>query len=282
RHALQRFHRVRSYRRLRAPDGPSAGPLVLVRRQSSRLRQRHPLLAHRAGKPPGQAQPPASRNRGHGRPRLPAGVGPGPGCYVPPARHALDFDLDHKPGQRARDRPAAARPLRRSGSRFVHRQRHQPDAHRAALTMETGDRIAMVTGAGSGIGRATALALLDEGYSVVLAGRRREALEQTAALARAGARSLVVPADISDPTSVSALFAATRAAFGRLDLLFNNAGTGAPGGLAARPPVRSVAAGCGGGPDWYVSLHSGSLPPHEGPGAARRPDHQQRIDLGLF
>ncbi len=86
----------------------------------------------------------------------------------------------------------------------------------------------MVTGAGSGIGRATALALLDEGYSVVLAGRRREALEQTAALARAGARSLVVPADISDPTSVSALFAATRAAFGRLDLLFNNAGTGAP------------------------------------------------------
>jgi len=94
--------------------------------------------------------------------------------------------------------------------------------------MVTGDRIAMVTGAGSGIGRATALALLDEGYSVVLAGRRREALEQTAALARAGARSLVVPADISDPTSVSALFAATRVAFGRLDLLFNNAGTGAP------------------------------------------------------
>lgn len=62
----------------------------------------------------------------------------------------------------------------------------------------------------------------------MLAGRRREALEQTAALARAGARSLVVPAGISDPTSVSALFAATRAAFGRLDLLFNNAGTGAP------------------------------------------------------
>lgn len=87
----------------------------------------------------------------------------------------------------------------------------------------------MVTGAGSGIGRATAFALLEEGYSVVLAGRRREALEQTAALARpAGAKSLVVPADVSDPTSVSALFDATRAAFGRLDLLFNNAGTGAP------------------------------------------------------
>jgi NAD(P)-dependent dehydrogenase (short-subunit alcohol dehydrogenase family) len=95
--------------------------------------------------------------------------------------------------------------------------------------METGARIAMVTGAGSGVGRATVLGLLEEGYSVVLAGRRREALEQTVALARpAGARSLVVPADVSDPASVSALFDATRAAFGRLDLLFNNAGTGAP------------------------------------------------------
>jgi NAD(P)-dependent dehydrogenase (short-subunit alcohol dehydrogenase family) len=95
--------------------------------------------------------------------------------------------------------------------------------------METGARIAMVTGAGSGVGRATVLGLLEEGYSVVLAGRRREALEQTVALAQpAGARSLVVPADVSDPASVSALFDATRAAFGRLDLLFNNAGTGAP------------------------------------------------------
>jgi len=96
------------------------------------------------------------------------------------------------------------------------------------MTMETGDKIAMVTGAGSGIGRATALALLDEGFSVVLTGRRREALEQTAALARPGTRSLVVPADISDAASVSALFDATKAAFGHLDLLFNNAGRGAP------------------------------------------------------
>ena len=103
--------------------------------------------------------------------------------------------------------------------------------------METGDRIALVTGAGSGIGKATALALLDEGYSVVLAGRRREALEQTAAHARAGASLLVVPADISDPTSVSALFDATRAAFGRLDVLFNNAGTGAPAVLLEDLPV---------------------------------------------
>src|SRR5436305_3569251 len=90
-------------------------------------------------------------------------------------------------------------------------------------------RTALITGAGSGIGRATAHALLAEGYSVVLAGRRREALDATAAAAAApGGRALIVPADVTDPASVDALFAATRAAFGRLDLLFNNAGAGAP------------------------------------------------------
>ena len=90
-------------------------------------------------------------------------------------------------------------------------------------------KVALVTGAGSGIGRAAALALLADGYAVALAGRRRDALEQTAALAGAAAgRALVVPADVTDPASVDALFAATRDAFGRLDLLFNNAGTGAP------------------------------------------------------
>ena len=95
--------------------------------------------------------------------------------------------------------------------------------------MSANGKIALVTGVGSGIGRATALALLKEGYSVVLAGRRREALEQTAALAAApAAQALVVPADVSDPASVRALFDATKAKLGRLDLLFNNAGTGAP------------------------------------------------------
>jgi NAD(P)-dependent dehydrogenase (short-subunit alcohol dehydrogenase family) len=90
-------------------------------------------------------------------------------------------------------------------------------------------RVAIVTGAGSGIGRATALALLAEGYSLVLAGRRRELLEETASLAGPDReRALVVPADVTDPASVSALFDATRAAFGRLDLLFNNAGTNVP------------------------------------------------------
>jgi NAD(P)-dependent dehydrogenase (short-subunit alcohol dehydrogenase family) len=93
--------------------------------------------------------------------------------------------------------------------------------------MPSTEKVALVTGAGSGIGRAAALALLREGYAVALAGRRADALAETAALAR-GTRSLVVPTDVTDPVSVKALFDATVAAFGRLDVLFNNAGTGAP------------------------------------------------------
>jgi NAD(P)-dependent dehydrogenase (short-subunit alcohol dehydrogenase family) len=94
--------------------------------------------------------------------------------------------------------------------------------------MSKNGKVALVTGAGSGIGRAAALALLGEGYAVVLAGRRREALERTAGEADAPGRTLVVPADVADPASVGALFEAVRSAYGRLDLLFNNAGTGAP------------------------------------------------------
>ena len=91
------------------------------------------------------------------------------------------------------------------------------------------NRVAVVTGAGSGIGRAAALALLGDGYSLVLAGRRREPLEQTAADAGgAGARALVVPTDITDQAAVEALFARAKQAFGRVDVLFNNAGVGAP------------------------------------------------------
>jgi len=90
-------------------------------------------------------------------------------------------------------------------------------------------KVAIVTGAGTGIGRETALALLRAGYCVSLAGRRMERLQETVAQAGAdGARALAVPADVSDPASVRALFARTTETFGRLDLLFNNAGTGAP------------------------------------------------------
>jgi NAD(P)-dependent dehydrogenase (short-subunit alcohol dehydrogenase family) len=89
--------------------------------------------------------------------------------------------------------------------------------------------VAIVTGAGSGIGKHVALALLREGYAVALAGRRLERLETTARdAADGGSKTLVVPTDVSDPQSVRALFARTVEAFGRLDLLFNNAGTGAP------------------------------------------------------
>ena len=95
--------------------------------------------------------------------------------------------------------------------------------------MSAHTKIAIVTGAGTGIGRASALALLREGYAVALAGRRREPLEAVATDAGPdGSRVLIVPTDVCDPASVAALFATTRDAFGRLDLLFNNAGTGAP------------------------------------------------------
>ena len=95
--------------------------------------------------------------------------------------------------------------------------------------MTLSGKVAVVTGAGTGIGKAAALALLREGYSVALAGRRRQALEETAAEGKAsGSPTLVVPTDVGDPAAVRALFAKTVEAFGRLDVLFNNAGLGAP------------------------------------------------------
>ena len=90
-------------------------------------------------------------------------------------------------------------------------------------------KIAVITGAGSGIGKASALALMQNGWSVVLAGRRKELLEEVAREGQAtGQKSLVVPTDVADAASIRNLFARTKETFGRLDLLFNNAGIGAP------------------------------------------------------
>jgi len=93
--------------------------------------------------------------------------------------------------------------------------------------MTTHGRVAIITGAGRGIGKATALAFLADGYRVVLTGRTRDSLARTAAESGAGDRALVVPADVTIPDAVDALFAAVRDQLGRVDVLFNNAGSGA-------------------------------------------------------
>jgi NAD(P)-dependent dehydrogenase (short-subunit alcohol dehydrogenase family) len=96
--------------------------------------------------------------------------------------------------------------------------------------MSSSGKFAIVTGAGTGVGRAVSLALMEAGYAVALAGRRREPLDATRAEGEAkGGHALVVPTDVGDPASVKALFAAVKDDFGRLDLLFNNAGINAPG-----------------------------------------------------
>lgn len=95
--------------------------------------------------------------------------------------------------------------------------------------MSDATKVGIVTGAGSGVGRATAHALLDDGWTVVLAGRRLDALEETATLSSAPEQTLAISTDVSDPESVTALFSKTVQAFGHLDLLFNNAGQNAPG-----------------------------------------------------
>ena len=95
--------------------------------------------------------------------------------------------------------------------------------------MANAKKVALITGAGTGIGKSAALALAKDGFALVLAGRRKEMLDGVAAAAKGtGVEVLVVPTDVSDPASIKALFARTKETFGRLDLLFNNAGIGAP------------------------------------------------------
>jgi NAD(P)-dependent dehydrogenase (short-subunit alcohol dehydrogenase family) len=100
----------------------------------------------------------------------------------------------------------------------------------------SGGKVAIVTGGGTGIGKAAALALLGDGWRVAVAGRRKEPLDQVLAESGAGGRALAVPTDVTDPASVEALFAATVKAWGRVDLLFNNAGVG-----AAAAPLEDLA-----------------------------------------
>ncbi|MER5768602.1 SDR family oxidoreductase [Streptomyces sp. NPDC001985] len=110
------------------------------------------------------------------------------------------------------------------------------DTDTGAATGPGTGRIGVVTGGGGGLGRASALALLAQGWSLALAGRREEALKETIALSGAGPdRVIAVPTDIRDPAQVAALFRTVRAHFGRLDLLFNNAGAAVP-----RRPVAEV------------------------------------------
>ena len=96
--------------------------------------------------------------------------------------------------------------------------------------MSSSSKVAIVTGAGSGVGKAAAMALLADGFSVVLAGRRLEPLQAVITESGAGKRGLAVSTDVSKPSDVEALFAAAVQAFGRVDLLFNNAGVGNPAG----------------------------------------------------
>ena len=148
--------------------------------------------------------------------------------------------------------------------------------------MNSPGKTAIITGAGSGIGRATALALLAEGYSVALAGRRAEALAATAQLAGPNAdRAITVPTDVTDPRSVRILFETTRQAFGRLDVLFNNAGMGAPPvpleDLSIEAWRQVVDVNLTGA--FLCTQEAFRLMKHQAP--ARRADHQQRVDLGL-
>ena len=140
--------------------------------------------------------------------------------------------------------------------------------------MSLTEKIAIVTGAGTGIGRAATHALNADGWTVVLAGRREAPLVEAAERAPHPMCTLVVPTDVSDPDSVAALFAKTTETFGRVDLLFNNAGLNAPG-----IPLEDLSVD-----QWRavvdVFLPAGSISHHEGAGPDGGTDYQQRLDFG--
>ena len=142
-------------------------------------------------------------------------------------------------------------------------------------------KVALVTGAGSGIGRAVAVTLLNNGFDTVLAGRRLEALEATAKLAAAAqSTSLVVATDVGNPDSVDALFAQLKQRFGRLDLLFNNAGIGAPPVALEDLSYAQWKAVVDANLTGAFLCTQRRISTDEGAGSARWPHHQQRLDLG--
>jgi len=115
--------------------------------------------------------------------------------------------------------------------------------------MAASAKIALVTGAGTGVGRAVAIALAKSGYNLVLAGRRKEMLDKVAGeINAAGAQALAVPTDVSKRESILSLFATVKSSFGRLDVLFNNAGIGAPAVPLEDLPYEN----------WHVPVHAGS------------------------
>jgi NAD(P)-dependent dehydrogenase (short-subunit alcohol dehydrogenase family) len=130
--------------------------------------------------------------------------------------------------------------------------------------MNSNHKVAIVTGAGSGIGKAVALALLKEGYRVVFAGRRQGALEQAVQESGAGTCAMVAPTDVRNPESVRSLFARTKEAFGRLDVLFNNAGQCVRRSL--RSELRAVDVGGGRQLTGTFLSARGSHQDHEEPG----------------
>ena len=139
--------------------------------------------------------------------------------------------------------------------------------------------MALITGAGSGIGKATALAFLNDGFRVVLAGRHGAKLEAVATQA-GDAQALIVEADVTKPDSVRALFDAAQEKFGRARRVVQQRRDERAVPAARRHALRKMARGHRHQSHRRIPLHAAGVPPHEGPDAARRAHHQQRVDLG--